>query len=113
VAFAFADGMDVLRAAGTAPARLSVIGGGARSHHWGRIIASVLETPLVYLEGGETGPALGAARLAQLAVDGGAPADICVAPPIARVVEPEPAITDRLAGKRAQFRAAYRAVTSR
>jgi xylulokinase len=112
VAFALADGMDALRAAGTVPAQLSVIGGGARSRHWGRIIASVLDTPLVYLKGGETGPAIGAARLAQLAVDGGTPADVCSAPPTAHVVEPEAGIADRLAAKRERFRAAYRPIAS-
>ncbi|PAX06735.1 xylulokinase [Sphingomonas lenta] len=111
VAFALADGMAVLRDAGTEVEKLSVIGGGARSSYWGRIIAAVLDTPLVYLRGGEVGPALGAARLAQIAVDGGAPADVCAAPPTSHVVEPDRAVADRLAPKLAQFRAAYPRVT--
>lgn len=111
VAFALADGMAVLRDAGTEVEKLSVIGGGARSSYWGRIIAAVLDTPLVYLRGGEVGPALGAARLAQLAVDGGAPAEVCAAPPVSHVVERDRALTDRLADKHQQFRAAYRQIT--
>jgi xylulokinase len=50
---------------------------------------------------------MGAARLAQLAVDGGTPAEVCVAPPISHVITPDPALVDRLAPKRAAFRAAY------
>lgn len=111
VAFALADGMAVLRDAGTEVEKLSVIGGGARSSYWGRIIAAVLGTPLVYLRGGEVGPALGAARLAQIAVDGGAPAQVCAAPPISHVVEPDAALADRLADKHRRFRAAYHQIT--
>ena len=113
VAFALADGLDVLREAGTTVARLAVIGGGARSSYWGRVIAAAMEVELVYLHGGEVGPALGAARLAQLAVDGGDPAAICVAPPVSHVVSPDPALVDALAGKKAAFRQAYSRITPR
>jgi xylulokinase len=107
VAFALADGLDALRDAGTQVSQLSVIGGGARSAYWGRIISAAVETPLVYLRGGEVGPALGAARLAQVAVDHGDPAAICAPPPVERVVEPQAADIDLLAPKKAAFREAY------
>lgn len=107
VAFALADGVGVLRAAGTTIDRLAVIGGGARSRYWGRTLAAAMQVPLVYLRGGEVGPALGAARLAQLAVDGGDPADVCIAPPVSHIVEPERDLIDRLAPKYAAFRDAY------
>ncbi|HVF93609.1 MAG TPA: xylulokinase [Sphingomonas sp.] len=112
VAFALADGVDALRDAGTTVDRLAVIGGGARSGYWGRIIAAAIGAELIYLEGGEVGPALGAARLAQLAVDGGDPASVCAAPPIARTLTPEPDLVDRLAPKLAAFRDAYPRLTS-
>jgi xylulokinase len=111
VAFALADGLDALRDAGTHVDSLSVIGGGARSRYWGRIIAAAFEVPLVYLHGGEVGPALGAARLAQLAVDGGTPAEICVAPPVAHQIDPEPLLIERLAPRKAAFRSAYARIT--
>ncbi|SDA11091.1 xylulokinase [Sphingomonas sp. NFR15] len=111
VAFALADGLDALRGAGTEVAKLSVIGGGARSRYWGATLAAALNTPLVYLQGGEVGPALGAARLAQIAVDGGSPAEVCVAPPVAHVIEPDAALVDRLAPKLAAFRDAYAHIT--
>jgi xylulokinase len=110
VAFALTDGMDALRAAGTDIAELSVIGGGARSRYWGTIIAAALGTPLVYLDGGEVGPALGAAKLAQIAVTGASAGEVCTRPPIAHVIEPDPLLAERLAPKREKFRAAYPAL---
>ncbi len=107
VAFALAQGLDALRAAGTRVARLSVIGGGSRSPYWGRIIAAALELPLDFVQGGEVGPALGAARLAQIAVDGGAPADLCRRPPIARTTDPDRTIIAMLAEKKQFFGRAY------
>ncbi|KQN15366.1 xylulokinase [Sphingomonas aurantiaca] len=111
VAFALADGLDVLREAGTVVERLAVIGGGARSRYWGEVIAAAMEVELVYLQGGEVGPALGAARLAQLGVDGGDPADICVAPPVSHSIVPDPALVSALAEKKAAFRHAYSRIT--
>jgi xylulokinase len=107
VAFALADGLDALREAGTLVTSLSVMGGGARSAYWGRIIASTLGVPLIYLEGGEVGPALGAARLAQMAVTGASAAETCVRPPVRSIIEPEAALAERLAPKLERFRAAY------
>ncbi|TCQ04469.1 xylulokinase [Sphingomonas sp. PP-CC-3A-396] len=111
VAFALADGLEVLREAGTAVERLAVIGGGARSRYWGQVIAAAMEVDLVYLQGGEVGPALGAARLAQLGVDGGDPAEICVAPPVSHTIVPDPALVSALAEKKAAFRQAYSRIT--
>ncbi|MFZ3482556.1 xylulokinase [Sphingomonas sp. 3-13AW] len=107
VGFALADGVRVLREAGTTIDRLSVIGGGARSRYWGETLAATMDVTLVYLQGGEVGPALGAARLAQLAVDGGTGADVCQSPPVSHVIEPDPALVERLAPKGAKFRDAY------
>lgn len=112
VAFAHADGMAVLRDAGTTIEQLSVIGGGARSRYWGRILASALNVRLAYLDGGEVGPALGAAKLALMAVTGASVAEACAPPPISQVIEPDPALADRLAPRLARFRAAYTALKS-
>ncbi|HEX7849887.1 MAG TPA: xylulokinase [Sphingomonas sp.] len=111
VAFALADGLDVLREAGTEVAELAVIGGGARSRYWGQTLAAAMNVPLVYLQGGEVGPALGGARLAQLAVDGGTPVEVCIAPPVSHVIEPDPTLAARLAPKQAVFREAYARIT--
>jgi xylulokinase len=111
VAFALADGLDALKDAGTQIARLAVIGGGARSRYWGRILSAAMETPLVYLRGGEVGPARGGARPAQLAIDGGTPRDVCQAPPVDHIVEPDADDVALLAPKLAAFRAAYPRIT--
>ncbi|KHS44472.1 xylulokinase [Novosphingobium subterraneum] len=110
VAFAHADGIDALRNAGTQSDELCVIGGGSRSAHWGRILSSVLGVRLVYLHGGEVGPALGGARLAQIAVTKASAAEVCTRPPVRAVIEPDLALAASLAPKRARFRAAYAAL---
>ncbi len=112
VAFAHADGIDALRSAGTQIDELCVIGGGSRSAHWGRILSSVLGVRLVYLHGGEVGPALGGARLAQMAVTGASAADVCTRPPVRAVIEPDSALAAALDPKRARFRAAYAALSA-
>ena len=110
VAFAHADGLAALRAAGTEIEALSVIGGGSRSRHWGRIIASVLGVRLDYLDGGEVGPALGAARLAEVAVTGVDPAQVCIRPPVRESITSDPDLAARLAPGLEKFRAAYPAL---
>ena len=110
VAFAHADGLAALREAGTRVDEMSVIGGGARSRHWGRIIASVLSVRLQYLDGGEVGPALGAARLAQMAHTGMSAAEACQRPRVLDTIEPDAALADALAPKLATFRRAYAAI---
>ncbi len=107
VACALADGQDALTAAGTDIGTISVIGGGARSRLWGEILASVLERPLTYHEGGEVGPAFGAARLGRLAATGERPTDVCIAPPVREVVEPRSAWRDRYAALRQRYGELY------
>ncbi|GAA3270478.1 hypothetical protein GCM10020258_44350 [Sphingomonas yabuuchiae] len=113
VAFALADGLSVLRDAGTELSQLSVIGGGARSSYWGQTLAAALNVELVYLKGGEVGPALGAARLAQLAVDGGSPEEVCAPPPVSHTIAPDAALAERFAPKIARFRDSYSRITPR
>ncbi len=108
VAFALADGQDALLASGTTVGRVSVIGGGARSLFWGRILASILDRPLCYHASGEFGPAFGAARLARLAVLREKPVDICTAPDVERVVEPDAALRERYAERLPTYRRLYR-----
>jgi len=91
---------------------ITVIGGGARSKYWGRILASALGRPLVYRDGGEVGPAYGAARLAQLGYGGGSIEKVCAAPPVLNVVEPDASLAENLSAKLPRFRALYRALKS-
>lgn len=107
VAFAFADGQEALLAAGTAIERVTVIGGGARSRLWGRILASALGRPLDYRAGAELGPAFGAARLAHLADTSERPEDVCTAPALMETAGPDAALAERLAGRLARWRGLY------
>lgn len=104
VAFAHADGLQVLRDAKTSVKRLSVIGGGSRSHFWGEILASAMNVTLDYLDGSEVGPALGAAHLARMAATQ-EPADaVCKRPDILETVEPDLELAGHLAAKLARYR---------
>jgi xylulokinase len=107
VAFAFRDGMDALIESGAEIDTITVIGGGAKSHYWGTILASVLERPLVYRDGGEVGPALGAARLAQLADTGASIESVCPAPAVLHIAEPNIALADLFREKLPKFRTLY------
>ncbi len=110
VAFAHADGIAALRDAGSAIPRLNMIGGGSRSLHWGRIIAATLDAELDFLDGGEVGPALGAARLGRLALTGEDPAKVCTRPDIRQTISPDPVLAERLHPKLARFRRAVSAI---
>ncbi|MGZ0751132.1 xylulokinase [Kluyvera sichuanensis] len=69
VGYALADGMDVVHACGVTPKSITLIGGGARSPWWRQMLADISGLHLDYRTGGDVGPALGAARLAQIAVN--------------------------------------------
>lgn len=134
VAFGLADGLDALLAIGVDIPSLQVIGGGARSAHWGQILASILNRPLLFCEDAEVGPALGAARLARLAqykpasisqttapknankpsssanMDNAVSscfAEVFSRPTVDRVVEPDSALRDIYLTKQHKYRQAY------
>ncbi len=107
VAFAFRDGLDALTDTGAHIDTITVIGGGARSDYWGQILSAALNRPLIYRDGGEVGPAYGAARLAKLGVENATIEDVCVPPPITHIAEPSQALVDNLAAKQLKFRSLY------
>jgi len=107
VAFALADGLEALEEKGGKIAALSVTGGGARSALWGEILAAALGRRLVYHAGGESGPALGAARLGRIAAGDGGVAEIARPPSVARVQEPKAGLSASLGQRRALFRRLY------
>lgn len=112
VAFAFRDGLDALLDSGATLETITVIGGGARSAYWGKILASALGRKLLYRDGGEVGPAFGAARLARLGLGTDGIDDVCVAPPITAVIEPDDRLADRFAARRPAFRHLYATLKS-
>jgi xylulokinase len=103
VALAFADGLDVLVEKGGSVDEISVTGGGARLPYWGQLLAAALNRPLTYRHRSEVGAALGAARLARLALSGEGVEQVCVAPPIERVVQPDATLSALLAIRRRIF----------
>ena len=89
VAFAFALGQQAMVEAGVGIDEVTVIGGGSQSLYWGKILASVLQRPLIYREQAEAGGALGAARLAWLSQHTVEPQKAFKKPAIRRIVEPD------------------------
>jgi xylulokinase len=112
VAFAFRDGLDALLDSGATLDTITVIGGGARSAYWGKILASALGRPLIYRDGGEVGPAYGAARLARLSLGKEAIEDVCAAPSITNIIEPDERLSDRFAARQPKFHHLYSALKS-
>ncbi len=68
VAYAMRDAQQALLSAGTVLTQADLIGGGARSPLWSQLMADVLNIPLHQVAESDIGCALGAARLAQLAM---------------------------------------------
>jgi xylulokinase len=112
VAFGLRDGLDALRAAGCEIARISVIGGGSRSNYWGQILSNVLGVPLDYREGSTVGPAIGAARLARLAVTREPIDAVCQPPPVVQQIEPNAALSAHYDTRAVRFRALYQTLKS-
>ena len=110
VAFAFADGQQVLFDAGTKIDQVSVLGGGARSKLWGKILASVLDQPLIYREGGEVGPAFGAARLARMSVTGESPAVVCQPGKVKYTIEKDAVMAENYKVQYEKFKNLYQSV---
>lgn len=111
VAMGLRDGFDALSGAGADIGEIAMAGGGSRSQAWGRIIAAALDRPLVWREGGEAGPALGAARLARLAVGDGSINEVCAPTPVSARIEPDATLAADMREKQARFRALFAAVS--
>ena len=108
VAFALAEGQQALLDAGTRIDEASVIGGGSKGAFWGDILAAALDRTLIYRQAADVGPALGAARLARLAVTKDDPAAVCTEPPVERRVEPKASLREVVAPRYELYRGLYR-----
>ncbi|ELY4542830.1 xylulokinase [Cronobacter sakazakii] len=109
VGYALADGMDVVHECGVTPQSVTLIGGGARSAYWRQMLADISGVPLDYRTGGDVGPALGAARLAQIALAPDRPLNDLL-PPLAleQQHQPDAARRQRYGEQRDTFRKLYR-----
>ena len=89
VAFAMADGNAALRSAGTQLEEASFVGGGSRSRFWAQLCANASGLNVLRHDHGVAGGTLGAARLAQMAVTGLSPAQVCTRPPVQETIAPQ------------------------
>lgn len=110
VAFSIADCQGFLAETGSLPQVIGATGGGSKSRFWMRLLASALNRTVVQFEGGEAGPAFGAARLARLAVTRESPDAVCIKPAIAARFDPEPELATAYAGRLEKFRNLYGAL---
>jgi xylulokinase len=106
VTLGLVDGWRALGASPAAVRALTVVGGGSRSALWCGLLASAFGVAMQTRQGGEAGGALGAARLAWLAV-GGDEAEVCRAAPLAAEHAPDPAEAGLLAERGERYRALY------
>ena len=107
VAFAFADCLEALSAAGTEVRRATAVGGGSRSHAWLETIASALGITMDVPEEGELGGAFGAARLGLIAAESADPLAICTPPKFVKTIAPNRPLADVLAPRLDRWRKLY------
>ncbi|WP_313573530.1 xylulokinase [Pseudescherichia sp.] len=108
VGYALADGMDAVHTCGVTPKSITLIGGGARSAYWRQMLADISGQQLDYRTGGDVGPALGAARLAQIAVNPETPlADLLPQLPLEQAHRPDADRHRAYAPRRETFRKIY------
>lgn len=113
VGFAFRDGVKVLEASGIRSNDIALIGGGARSAYWRQMLADILERELTYRDGGDVGPALGAARLAQIAIEGvEAVQKICPVPALKASHYPQSALVHYYTNRYSRWQQLYQRVES-
>lgn len=133
VSFAFADALDALHSASSSKLasansissdedssnkkhieqnkntnEITLIGGGAKSPYWRQLLANVLGRTLTFRAGGEVGPSLGAARLAQMAIETErSMEEICPMPHLVEEHAADPSIHQKLQARRKVFQALY------
>lgn len=111
VGFAFADSIKALEQTGLIPNEICLIGGGARSEFWRQMLADIFQRTLTYRKGGEVGPALGAARLAQLAfTDLNHIQDVCPVPELVSVHYPDQSTSEYYSHRLVKWRQLYESV---
>jgi xylulokinase len=110
VAFAFADCVEALKAAGTKVERATAVGGGSRSRAWLKIIADVLILPIDIPAEGDFGAGLGAARLGLIAAENADPIAICAPPKVQESIKPDKKAVESYRKSFERYRALYPAI---
>ncbi|MBF0784613.1 xylulokinase [Muribacter muris] len=108
VSFALADGIDVLHETGVAAEHITLIGGGAKSRYWRQLLADITGKTFEYRTGSEVGPALGAAKLAQMALNPNQSiSQFCQPQPLEAIYQPNLQRYEQYQMKREKFKALY------
>ncbi|MFA9498925.1 xylulokinase [Mannheimia sp. E30BD] len=108
VSFALAEGIDVLHETGVKAENIALIGGGAKSAYWRQLLADISGKTFEYRTGGDVGPALGAAKLAQIALNPNQDiATFCQPLPLEQVYQPNPVRYAEYQEKRQKFAEIY------
>ncbi len=111
VSFALADGIDVLHETGVQADQIALIGGGAKSAYWRQLLADITGKTFEYRTGGDVGPALGAAKLAQIALNPQQDiAQFCQPLELEAVYQPNRQRFEQYQEKRAKFAEIYQRV---
>lgn len=112
VGFGLCEGMDAVDSSGVAAEEITLIGGGSRSAFWAQMLADISGRTLARRQGGDVGPALGAARLARIGVAGSSGdraslREICPVPPLIASYQPDPQRHAQYAQRRKKFALLY------
>jgi len=112
VAFTFADAAEAISETGTLPNSLLAIGGGTRSDFLMQTIADVTQCRLGRSDGAHIVAALGAARLARIALGEGRPSEVMTKPEVQRWFEPRTELNDQMRSRLKGYRTLYPALKS-
>ncbi len=107
ICFALRDNLMALKQAGTELSALTAVGGGSRSKIWLKLMATILNLPVIVPKDGEFGAAFGAARLAILASGDHSADDICLPPQTKMIIEPEQSMVGAYDDAYQRYRALY------
>lgn len=107
VAFGLHDSFQAVRSTGAEIQSLMAIGGGSASIYWLKLIATVLDIPLLVPSGREFGAALGAARLGLLAATGNALSGVLTAPDVKQTIMPVKDLSAAMRDANQAFKRAY------
>ncbi|MGF1706821.1 xylulokinase [Enterovibrio baiacu] len=108
IAFSFRDCLLALESANTYLSSLGAIGGGVKSDYWLQMLSDVLNLVIHKYDGAETGPALGAARLAILCHTERSIEAVCQSPAIEKTFMPNAERHAFYADKHAQFSSLFK-----
>jgi xylulokinase len=107
ISYALLDCQNALIGTGTEINSLLATGGGAKSHYWLSLLATVLDRPILLPKHGDYGAAFGAARLGMLAM-GATLGDVASKPEIEREFTPQRALRDEFTAGYDHYRSAAR-----